>query len=290
MSKPSQLDPERLAALMDGKLSASEAAEVRAALAASDSDVIESFADATAVVAELAMVRSKVVRQPRSRRSIYWWSMAAGLAAAALALVVVKGPGSERGSFSAAELVAGLPSTVAAPATNAWPVRRGTADVVPAQARAARLGALFVDLELAARARDSAALRRTGAEIIAVADDIPGASSFLPPFRSLLDGSDAANPTTRQEAGASLARLAGRAWVSAGAAAEAVRAASESRDPTAIIPVCTRSAELQQRLSIPMPPADVLLKDSLTQALAQNPCSIARVGALSAALLAAITK
>src|SRR3569833_2178062 len=91
VSKPSRIDPERLAALMEGKLSASEAAAVRAELAASDPELLAAFADAGAVASELGIINDAPAIRPASRRrSIYGWSALGALAAAALVFAVVR--------------------------------------------------------------------------------------------------------------------------------------------------------------------------------------------------------
>src|SRR4051812_33410453 len=91
VSKPSRIDPERLSALMEGKLSASEAAEVRAELAASDPDLVGALGDAASVAAELGIVDDTATIRPAGRqRSIYGWSALGVLAAAAIAFVMVR--------------------------------------------------------------------------------------------------------------------------------------------------------------------------------------------------------
>src|SRR3954464_14419179 len=160
VSKPSRIDPERLAALMEGKLSASDAAQVRAELAASDPELVAGFADAAAVATELGMVSdTATISSARSMRSVYGWSAVGVLAAAAIAFAVVRmgKPGDE--SFNANRLIGSLPTAVGAPAADPWSAVRGGGDDLAAPVRAARLGVAMVDFELAIRARDTIGVR-----------------------------------------------------------------------------------------------------------------------------------
>jgi hypothetical protein len=288
VSKPSPIDPERLAALMEGKLSATEAAELRTQLAASDAGVIESFADAAAIAGELGVVNPATPAPARNPRAMYGWSALGLLAAAALVFAIVRG--SRRGDegFSASVLVASLPMSVTAPVTDAWPARRGIGDDLSAPVRAARLGATLVDFQLAVRTADSVGMRRTASAIVALADGVAGASPLLSSYRALASGDSAARAADAGERiDDALAQLAGPEWVAAGAAGEVVRAAAESRDSISVAELCARSEDLQRRLAIPM---NVSVGDSLIRALAQRPCSTERLRELSSAFLLALTR
>jgi hypothetical protein len=293
VSKPSRVDPERLAALLEGKLSASQSAEVRAALAASDPEAHESFADAAAVAAELGIVAGADAKPaPRGRRSIYGWSGFGLLAAAALVFAAVRLNARGEARFDAGALIAPLPATVAAPITDAWPAVRGVGDDLAPSVRAARLGATLVDFELAARAGDGTGARRKAAMVTALGDGISGAGPVLARYRALASGGEvAAYPdTARDRLDDALAAMAGRDWVNAGAAAEALRAAAESGDGSAVRALCDRTADLERNFSLRLSQPAEGIKDSLLSALAERPCRPERIGALSSELLGAIAR
>lgn len=293
VSTPSRIDPERLAALMEGKLSASEAAEVRAELAASDPELVAAFADAAAVSTELDIVKDTPSISPaRGRRSIYGWSALATLAAAALVFSVVRLSGGGDQGFSAKSLIAPLPGTVQAPAGDPWSAVRGAGDDLAPSVRAARLGVMIVDLELASRVGDTIGVRRKAATIAALADGLPGAGPLVTQYRAIASGKAFPSPadTTRDRLNDALASLAGREWLSAGAEAEVIRAVAESRDATAVSALCDRAGDMKRKLTLPLSQPAASMRDSLTRALAERPCSADRLAALSSELLAVITR
>jgi hypothetical protein len=278
---------------MEGKLSASEAAVVRAELAASDADAIESFADAAAVVQEIGLVADgKATPRGRHQRSILGWSMLGVLAAAALVAAVVRTIGRADESFDVNRLITPLPITVSAPVTDAWLAVRGGADDLSPDVRAARLGASIVDFELAMRAGDTLSARQKAGAVAALGDGLAGAGPFVAQYRAISSGNGfpASRDTTRNRFNDALASVAGRDWVMAGASAELLRAAAESRDASAVTALCEQSKDFAKNLLIPSPHAAASIGDSLRTALAERPCRRERVGALSAALLTAITR
>ena len=201
VSKPSRVDSERLAALMEGKLSASEAAVVRAELAASDPDLIESFADAAAVANELGMVAEPgFISRPRNRRSMYGWSVFGVLAAAVIVFAVVRVNGRGDQTFDPNSLIAPLPTAVSAPIADAWSAARGDGDRLAPSARAARLGVTIVDFELATRAGDTAAVRRKAATIAALGDGLPGAGPLVAQYRAIASADVFPSSTDRRAA------------------------------------------------------------------------------------------
>ena len=157
MNDPQHIDPERLAALLDGRLGDAEAAVVRAQLAAADGEVQAAYADAVAVSRDAADSAVVPIAAARSRR---WVTPAvAAIAAVLLAVVVLRVP--RGGGVTAVdgdltEYGTKLPPGVALPATAIWGATRGSSEVVTESGRAVRLGALMTDLEVALQNHDSA--------------------------------------------------------------------------------------------------------------------------------------
>ena len=292
MSTNSPIDPERLAALMDGRLSASEAAKVRAELAASDADEIEAFAAASAIAAELGIsAPPHIAEHPSKPKRFYMiWSAVGLAAAAALVFAAINLTNRNTQTFNADALVADLPPSVTAPVTEAWVARRGAGDDMLPRIRAARLGSTLVDLELAARGRDSVAMRRIASALVTLADPIPGATPLLSPYRVLASGGELPTPQARQEIANALAALAGREWAVSGAAGETLRAAAESHDASTIAQLCNQSRDLRRSLSASISAPGAEIRDSLTRVLDQRPCPTERVGQLSVAFLSFLTQ
>ncbi|HEV7591175.1 MAG TPA: hypothetical protein VGO40_23895, partial [Longimicrobium sp.] len=164
----SPIDPERLGALLDGRLTGRERAELLARVAASD-EGMEVFADALAVTDELegedrraaeaaADPRVLPFRSPVRRPA---WrpgprlALAASLAAVAVG-VAAWGIGrrgavsDDPGRYAALLARPGLPAGWdAAP----WTAARAAGEALAPRARAVRVGARITDLETAAAAR-----------------------------------------------------------------------------------------------------------------------------------------
>jgi hypothetical protein len=296
VSNPSSIDPERLAALLEGKLSAREAAAVRDELANADPETIAAYADAVAVATDLGSI-STAVAQPgvEGRRFLTRWSLLGVAAAAALAFIAVKIGARGDAPFSATRMIASLPTTVTVPTSEAWPVRRGggAGDNLVTPLRAARLGASFVDFEMAARMGDTSAVRRAAATITGLADGIPGATALVTSYRLSASGGIASPHSpdaARDSLNEALAKLAGQPWVNAGAAGEALRAASASGDSATIAQVCAGSSDLRRALSVPIAAPDAVNRDSLARSLDERPCRAERIRAFSSAFLSALTR
>lgn len=241
------VSPERLAALLDGRLRGAERDALLARLAGSDED-LAAFADAAVVQRELEAEDEAAgtpgvlpLRRPEQalrRMDRRWLAIAAVVAAAALAPFAWRAsqPGAVTEPAQAVALLqtplGGLPAGwLDAPA---WAVTRGAGGVADDGGTAARLGAYVVDLELAIRARDAdatALLARRAAQMLteastagtlaarhftALADRAGAPAAELLPV--LADGSDAAAQAGDAD------RFALGAW------AEAARLAAARRD------------------------------------------------------------
>jgi hypothetical protein len=153
------IDPVRLAALLDGRLSDAEAAALRAQLAASDDDTLAAYTDAVAVAKEFEAAGGGGT--PGAAPSAItpwrrWWWLTPSLAAAAVLVVAVlmRAPRGGTSEGAPASYVAALGPKVPVPMAPVWDATRST-DVVTTRGRAIRVGALATNLELAARRGDT---------------------------------------------------------------------------------------------------------------------------------------
>ena len=181
--KDSNIDPERLAALIDGRLTGSEREEVITQLARSD-DSYEIFVDAAGIVRELEDKATPWWR----RGSTGFLAIAAGLVGiAALSWTMMqRSAGVNAPSDWPVALltddVAGLPAEWN---DVAWPRTRGArTEALTADSRAARIGARLVDLELALRKPDQRAAG-FAEELASTLDAVPGGAPIAAWYRSV---------------------------------------------------------------------------------------------------------
>lgn len=227
MSQPG-IDPERLAALLDARLSGPERAELLQQLAASDS-ALESYGDAAAVVGELQTGPRRWLTPMR------WIAIAAVLAGLALApwLWMRMRPTNrdDPGRFVAllTSPAGGVPAGWNA---DPWGSVRGSAEPLTAAARAARLGTRLTDLALAVQRRDTAT-GTLAADIGALLDGVPAAGPVSAMYHDIGTRAGAAPSDLRPlltQAGSAAARLAGADLVQLGAWVEAARVAAAAQD------------------------------------------------------------
>jgi hypothetical protein len=270
VNEPPQVDAEKLAALLDGRLSERERATVLAQLAGSP-ELRETYADAIAALGTAETAGSPVVPIESRVRRRRWGPVAAwvGLAAVLAGVVLLpavrgrlrsSGPGTP-GDF--VELLrepgAALPTGWDTPA---WSSTRGPSDPLTPEARAARIGARIVDLEVAIAARDSAA-GRIAQELVLLLEGAPAGAPVAAMFREVAGKVDAPSPElTRKldDASAAATVLAGAEQVRLGAWAEAARIAAVTRD-TAFFGTddAFRPLERARRLPVLTPPARLVV-------------------------------
>jgi hypothetical protein len=250
---------ERLAALLDGRLDAHRRDELLTELAASEDD-FDAYADAVAITAELegAAAEAPPVRAvsdasptqavpdappihadpgvtpidaaPSRRRGIAprWLALAAVLAGVALAPWLLTRFAGERGGLVAVEARALPAGWDASP----WGVTRGAGDGLTDDARAVRLGARLVDVELAVRGRDPATAQ-LATETAILLEQIPAASPAAGIYRQL--AGRAGEPAERLEPLLAQGRelvpqMADEERVKLGAWLESARIAAATRD------------------------------------------------------------
>lgn len=238
---PAGITPERLAALLDGRLDERERAEVLRALDA-DPELRAAYADAAAIEGELAAAGASAgagadVRAFRHEAAPGRWRsgrvmlLAAGLAGVAfLPWAVARSRG---GAVEPYALVRQLDveRRVGLPA-EPWAVTRGSGVVMSERGRAVRLGARLVDLELAIAAGDSG-MRAAAASVEQLAmSEPPLTGAPVDFYRQVAAGdADAARDRgARREGWEALSELAGADAARLGAWLEAARVAAVQRD------------------------------------------------------------
>jgi hypothetical protein len=254
----SSTDPERLGALIDGRLAPRERRELLARLGASD-EGLEVFADALAVTDELeredrlaagepAADEARVIPFRRPARRVGWLSgprlaLAASLAAVAVG-VTAWGLGRGRGVEDDPGRYAALLARPGLPAGwngTPWTAARAAGETMEPRARAVRIGARLTDLEAAAAAGDSLAARRAAADVGALLEPLPAAGPAMAVFATLA-GRAGEPAAERADGRRTAARLAGEAGVALGAWAEAARLAAARRDEAFFRARATRDA------------------------------------------------
>ena len=300
------VDPETLAALLDGRLTGDERARVLARLAKSEREY-EELLETAALVADLnanpaivpvprqpavALVRDTPLVAERGRR---WRSPALIgpiIVAASLAVVLVlrtKAQGApDAALFAVIESAAG---TERVPAD--WPRTRGTRDAIGPEAAAFRLGASFTDLDLAIAAKDSASARAIASEIADLAATIPSAGATVVRVRALGDGGlsgPLSSSDERRKLADNLRTLnANAAWFDLGAWVQAARHAAHAGRAEFFLSDGPAIAELNRVLAAveKSPPKAAALQMTLQRLRTAKPGAVrtpADVGAMSAVL------
>ena len=233
-----RIDPETLAALIDGRLDATERARVLAELAAHPEEY-EVFADAVRGSAGLATT-APVARLLRGRR---WVVAIPALAAAGIAAVVLWPRWTGRPASTPVELASRLHlvSTTGPGSLQArlgpgwdqpgWAMTRGDAGDLVESAREFRIGVRAIDVELAFGARDSIALAEAGEELLGLLGSSQGGDGLADRFRRLLEsGVDQAGRARAEAAEALRQHLDDSPWFGLGAWTEAARLALAAGD------------------------------------------------------------
>ena len=243
MSEPT-IDPERLAALLDGRLDERQRADLLAQLASSDV-ALEIFADVAAVGREPATApsaeRSSDLLHVRPHapalhgRRVRWLALvaiAAGLVTAPVLWTRLRAPAGDPAAYAGLlhDRDAGLPTAWDG---RPWSTTRAAGDPLTAEARAARIGARLVDFTLAVQTRDTRA-GELASEIAGLLDEVPAGGVAAAVYRELSARLDA-TPEARLHSLLAQGREAVTALPAAeimalGAWAESARIAAARRD------------------------------------------------------------
>jgi hypothetical protein len=180
-----ELDPQRIAALIDGTLGERERTALLAALAASDEGAELLDLALAAKDAAPTPVQAIAPRKPGANmRTVIL------LAAAALAFVIAIPLMRRGGSTSAPDAIRFAAALTARPGddfhteSRPWPSARGGAASLPSREIAVRIGTYVTDIQVAARER-SPALATLTAEIAAVLDNVPGGAVAARTYRGV---------------------------------------------------------------------------------------------------------
>lgn len=201
-----RVDPERLAALLDGRLSGAERDAVLAQLGMSADD-LEIMADAVAVESELAEVTeppstaapvvSLEQRRASKIRPTLWIAIAAGLVLVAIPLT------RRANGFD----VAGFTSIVARDSLPSGWLEQGSVVTRGAgTASAAELGALATDLRIAA-ARDPEGAKRVAGRMATILTRTPQTATAAATLDSLWSGRALMSASSADAANASIVKL-----------------------------------------------------------------------------------
>jgi hypothetical protein len=236
------IDPERMAALLDGRVDAREREALMAELAASGED-LEVFADAVAVMGETggavadAPPDAGVIPLHPRRAAVWRWLPAV----AAAAVLVMLAPwladrlrsdapvDPARLALLLERADAGLPEGWN---RHPWTATRGAGDPLTGETRAVRLGAHLLTLELAARAGDPEA-GQIAAEVGALLDDVAGGGPAAAVYRQVareVDEGRAPEPALLRDGWEAASALVDAQMLGVGAWLEAARVAAAGRD------------------------------------------------------------
>ena len=242
------VDPERIAALIDGRLDADQRAALLAELDASP-EAFEAFSDAVAALRDIDGDRPASIgggTPPSGRAPRPFRSYAPPIALAAVILIAVALPlarSMRGGQLDEPRALAALVQPTDGSAIAPWSELRGSGDALSPRARAVRIGARIVELELLVRSRDTSAAR-VALQVAALLDGIPAGGVAASAYRSLaVTGTGAQSPAALGEAASFAEQVAGRPEVRAGAWLQAARVAAGQRNEAFFQSSRTRDAE-----------------------------------------------
>lgn len=221
---PPTFDPERIAALLDGRLTGADREQVLAALAQSD-ESLELYADAVAALTAEKASASVPVRGLGGRR--VYGLIGLALAASIGAILIV--PALRRGN-EVAESPARFASLLTIPAASApplWGPTRGGSVGLTSEQLAARVGVRVTGYELARRAGSPAA-GALAADLARLMEYVSAGAPAVTLYRELAKTDRPADSLAMQAH--AFARAAAGVYVDVGALLEASRSAALARD------------------------------------------------------------
>lgn len=279
---PPELDPETLAALIEGRLDPARRAELLARLDVSQED-LQVLADASAGLGATSPAADGEVPRigtasPRaaSRLSPRAWGGLIGIAAVLLVgpLVLARWRAAVGARDGAALLVQGIP--VGLPPgwdDHPWPTTRGAGTPLPATAARVRLGARMTDLSLALRGRDLAAARYA-TDAAALLDDIPAAGPVAAMYRDVARQAAVAPGAvqhTLQRANEAARRLPDAELIELGAWLEAARVAAADHDAAFFASEATHRALAGVQTSMRVPAVARAAVDGIVRDATSSP-------------------
>ncbi|MEP6622040.1 MAG: hypothetical protein ABJE47_22145 [bacterium] len=289
MTHSKDLDPARLAALIDGRLSDADAAELRKQLAAADDDSLAAFADAVVIAGEITSnpdvaghnSRDVIPLAPRRRPR---WVLPAFASAAAIAAVTVisLSRASRSDGYPPGALATAVPSSAALPESPLWNITRGAAEQLSPRVQAVRIGVLLTDLELRTLRRDTVA--REYASLSALLDGVRGADSIASAMRHAPSAA-----TDRQALGQKALEAVDLSLARAGAYLEAARLATGVGDTSFVDRFVVTGLAVAQRSPLLDDASRSALRQA-AQALGKRPRSAGDIHAVMDASLRVLTQ
>ena len=267
------IDPERMAALLDGRLNADERSRLLERVSESN-DSIELLADATAIVYALDTTAGEISREP-ARGWTHWrrpaWRVAAGVVLAAGVSVPLwirlHDADFVDGSNALALLSVSIDRTTPR-AGEPGRALRGQSETVTVNGRAVRVGAQTIDLEIALRTGDTGAASATRNRIAALVADVPASAPLLTALQRAQAGTSRSDsPLPILAVRNDLGSLLGRDWVATGAFIQAARVAAVLEDRSFFRNSTSRS--LMERIA-DSPALDSTARQAAVRALASG--------------------
>lgn len=254
---PERIDPEVLAAFLDGGLNGDDAARVREQLAKSDESyqlMLESSAllrelERTETVAgEPLAAAATPIRPRRSHRTV--WTIGSVLLAAGIGAVLITRPGRETVSplpgEAAMAVATPLDTSIVRLGSNwnepGWSTVRGASSSPSSEAAAFRLGARFVELEAALNARDTAAVATARATLVALVSSLDGGPLVAPSITGFTRASLTFDVTRRQTINQLRSLGPDPVWFDLGAWCESARLTVGTSNDVLTQPASTRQS------------------------------------------------
>jgi len=267
-----RIDPETLAAFLEGALPAAERGRVMRIIAESP-EAYSQFIEAAAVQRELAGNASPAVpaetsisrsigdRPSVTRRRRAWYVAPFLVAAGITGLVVVRRIGNETtpGSIAFVQDTRLVRPGAGGVATRlgeswdqpAWSVVRGGSTNLGDRARAFRAGVRYAELEVAAQAADSGAMTHLSESLAQTAGTIDAGAPLAAQFRELARSRTVAERAARARAAEQLRALShASAWFDAGAWIETARLAIAANQLVLLAPSGNGIAELKRIVAV----------------------------------------
>ena len=293
MSERPPISPERLAALLDGRLGAAEASALREQLASADAETLSAYADAVAIARELdgtsgdASARESSTAGAASLRARRRWLVPATAIAAAVATFAVLRSGSSTPDYPPARFANAIPREAIALTAPAWSAARG-ADQLTGVAVATRVGSLLASLEVSAVRGTTTPANLE--DLAGAIEHVPGGAVPAAQLRGLVSGSGASIARARvSEIGQECLALVDRQVAIAGAYLEAARMATAVGD-TAFFDRVPASVVFDLRSRPNIDPAIGSLIDTFGARLKAKPRDASAISAAAGDLLRALAR
>lgn len=254
------MDPNTLAALLDGRLKGADRQAALARLAASPEDV-ELLGDVLAVEKEVGAVRDIGSRR-RPWLDTKWLAVAAVLMLAVVLPMTLRRSGVPTNQ-NYASLLTSRGKLAPGWENHSWAATRGATDGMTERARGVRAGALTTAIDVASARGADSVVGRLAFQVAALFVDVPGAGAVVGTFREIAGGGTGGGPDRLRVARLNARALVPESAFDNGAWLEAARIAAIDHDSAFFAGATSRDhlASLQSDAT-----ADPRLKDDVDAA------------------------